>query len=331
MKSPITMGEGVNLHQEVKYLKDLHKQFLKVKAKRYPNSTKLTNEAYFFGWLKRCVTLRNHHEDVSFVSIGSTNTLDSDNTLIIPAELIRVYRDKPLIITNEKGELFLQVFDNGGSQTFGPFKTEEKLKVMFTNYCHLKFQEDHARRKHQHEKDLIREHCYEAFVVQENLIKVYTSLQKDSTTMKWQYKVWLRLKEHLLALPSRYQYDYRLLDFTYAYRVLSAAKEQLGGSDSYLTINPFNSPFVDESCIYFLPKKLKTLLNSQYIPCLRGSGYQVRVRDAFGKYISLGTYKTVAEATSVYNKHKRETLRLLVDQYKNKLSDSFLWDVEECL
>mgnify|MGYP000184455553 FL=1 len=331
MKSPIAMGEGVNLHQEVKYLKDLHKQFLKVKAKRYPNSTKLTNEAYFFGWLKRCVTLRNHHEDVSFVSIGSTNTLDSDNTLIIPAELLRVYRDKPLVITNEKGELFVQVFESGESQTFGPFKTEEKLRALFTNYCHLKFQEDHARRKHQHEKDLIREHCYEAFVVQENLIKVYTSLQKDSTKLKWQYQVWLRLKEHLLALPSRYQYDYRLLDFTYAYRVLSAAKEQLGGSDSYLTVNPFNSAFVDESCIYFLPKKLKTLLNSQYIPCLRGSGYQVRVRDTFGKYISLGTYKTVAEATAVYNKNKRETLRLLVDQYKNKLSDSFLWDVEECL
>lgn len=325
------MGEGVSLPQEVKYLKKLHKQFLDVKAKKYPNPTRLTNEAYFLGWLKRCVTLRNHHESVSFVSIGSTNTLDFDNTLIIPAELLRVYRDKPLVITNEKGELFVQVFESGESQTFGPFKTEEKLRALFTNYCHLKFQEDHARRKHQYEKDLIREHCYEAFAVQDNIIKVYTSLQKDSTAMKWQYKVWIRLKEHLLALPSRYQYDYRLLDFTYAYRVLSAAKERLSGSDSYLTINPFGAAFVDETCIYFLPQKIRSVLYKTYTPVERSGGFQVRVMNYTGKYISLGTYKTVAEATAVYNKYKRETLKLLTEQYKNKLSDSFLWDVEECL
>ena len=92
-----------------------------------------------------------------------------------------------------------------------------------------------------------------------------------------------------------------------------------------------NKIYSRETCI-FVPERINLLFikhdnargNDPIGVRLRQSGnYQARCSNAYGKYVTLGTYNSEEEAFQVYKKYKEKVIKETIDSYEGKIPEPY--------
>lgn len=339
----INTAQELTLGQVVKTTKILEKLFDSFSKTAKDSKTDLLNQNYFNAWAAQNLTLPKSvlsADHYSFMAVPPTSPITATSAVLMPLALegLLTGKTKPEIIKKKNKTYTLTFIYNQNRETFDNLSGNAEAIKIFENFKKTESLNFYLGLTTNHERKLFSYLIDPVYIMGEitNDAKIYPTREAGKKT--WQYIAWLKLMADIKAegISSEHSIGIRtakgkfvhhdLLNYQRFYFLISQIRSKTDVRDAILVKDFFNDGFINSDNLFYLPKRLvqtyQELRGSQSFQKL-GESYRAVAGDVNGRRVTIGTFKTLEEASNSYKEFKLTVLTELFNIYQGFLPTHF--------